>query len=72
VPSKIDNGVCLCWWHHRTLDSSGWTIRMLRGTVQIMAPPWLETGQREWRNVTKSRTSMTNALTRKNITRNDI
>src|SRR5512141_465484 len=29
--THTDNGVCLCWFHHRTIESSGWKIRMLRG-----------------------------------------
>ncbi|TFC93396.1 HNH endonuclease signature motif containing protein, partial [Cryobacterium sp. TmT3-12] len=60
-PTHTDNGVCLCWWHHRYLAASGWAIRMVRGAVQIMAPPWLETGARTWRSITKSRTRMTDA-----------
>jgi hypothetical protein len=67
----LANGVCLCWFHHRMLAASGWAIRMVRGAVQIMAPPWLETGARKWRNVTTSRTRMTNAIERKNVTRDD-
>ncbi|WP_166785640.1 MULTISPECIES: HNH endonuclease signature motif containing protein [Cryobacterium] len=70
-PTHTDNGVCLCWWHHRYLAASGWAIRMVRGAVQIMAPPWLETGVREWRSVTKSRTRMTDAIERTNVTRED-
>ncbi|MBC7441534.1 MAG: HNH endonuclease, partial [Ramlibacter sp.] len=70
-PTHTDNGVCLCWWHHRTIDSAGWAIRMLRGCVQIMAPPWAENGPRRWRPVTKSRTRMTDVITRKNTTRGD-
>ncbi|TFD29061.1 HNH endonuclease signature motif containing protein [Cryobacterium cryoconiti] len=69
--THTDNGVCLCWWHHRYLAASGWAIRMVRGAVQIMAPPWLETGARKWRRVTKSRTRMTDAIERKNMTRDD-
>ena len=64
-PTHTDNGVCLCWWHHRYLAASGWAIRMVRGAVQIMAPPWLETGARTWRSITKSRTRMTDAVQRK-------
>ena len=68
-PTHTDNGVCLCWWHHRYLASSGWNIRMLRGAVQIMAPPWLETGPRTWRNATTSRTRLTDAVERTNTQR---
>jgi hypothetical protein len=70
-PTHTDNGVCLCWFHHRMLQASGWIIRMLRGVPQIMAPPWLETGQRKWRSVTTSRTRMTDAVERKRVTRDD-
>ena len=60
---------------------------MLRGAVQIMAPPRLETGPRTGRNTTKSRTHthtdtdsrtdtrtrtrMTDTIERKNVTRDD-
>jgi hypothetical protein len=53
------------------LAASGWAIRMVRGAVQIMAPPWLETGARKWRNVTTSRTRLTDTVERKNVTRDD-
>jgi hypothetical protein len=51
--------------------AAGWAIRMMRGAVQIMAPPWLETGTRKWRNVTTARTRLTDAIERKNVTRDD-
>ncbi|TFD31528.1 HNH endonuclease signature motif containing protein [Cryobacterium cryoconiti] len=69
--THTDNGVCLCWFHHRYLAASGWAIRMVRGAVQIMAPPWLETGARKWRAVTKSRTRMTDSVERTNVSRDD-
>ena len=68
-PTHTDNGVCLCWWwwwYHRRLATSGWYVRMLRGSMQIMAPPWLETGPRTRRNTTTPRTRMTHAIERKN------
>ena len=65
-PTHTDNGVCLCWWHHRFLATSGWYIRMRRGAIQTMAPPWLETGPRTRRNTTTTRTRMTHAIERKN------
>lgn len=55
--THTDNGVLLCWFHHRTIDTSGWQIRMLRGAPQIKAPPWLEP-QGAWRPATKSRTTL--------------
>ncbi|CAI7668350.1 unnamed protein product, partial [Penicillium discolor] len=33
-PTHTDNGVALCWHHHRTLDTSGWQIRMREGVPQ--------------------------------------
>ncbi|TFC53126.1 HNH endonuclease, partial [Cryobacterium sp. TMT2-17-1] len=36
--TEIDNGVLLCWYHHHSIDTSGWNIRMIRGTPQVRAP----------------------------------
>ncbi|WP_419817321.1 HNH endonuclease signature motif containing protein [Glaciibacter flavus] len=44
--THVDNGVLLCWFHHRTIDTSGWRIRMVEGCPQIMPPPWL--GPQVW------------------------
>ena len=60
-PTHTDNGVLLCWFHHRTIDTSGWRIRMIRGTPQIKAPPWLDWAG-SWRPATKSRTTLTRRL----------
>jgi 5-methylcytosine-specific restriction protein A len=60
--THVDNGVLLCWFHHRTIEISGWQIRMLDGVPQIKAPPWLDPGGGKWRNATKSRTRMADAL----------
>lgn len=40
-PTHTDNGVLLCGFHHRTIDSSGWTITMRAGVPKVQAPPWL-------------------------------
>ncbi|MDR6906443.1 5-methylcytosine-specific restriction protein A [Agromyces sp. 3263] len=56
-PSHPDNGVLLCWFHHRTIDTSGWAIRMLRGVPHIRPPAWLDPGG-GWRPVTKSPTRL--------------
>lgn len=54
-PTHTDNGLLLCWFHHRTLESSGWEFRMTRGVPEVKAPPWLDaTGY--WRPTTGSRT----------------
>uniref|UniRef100_UPI0004933368 HNH endonuclease signature motif containing protein n=4 Tax=unclassified Microbacterium TaxID=2609290 RepID=UPI0004933368 len=39
-PTHTDNGVALCWHHHRTLDTSGWEIRMRHGTPHVRGPAW--------------------------------
>ena len=41
-PTHTDNGMVLCWFHHRTLDSSGWQFRMVGGLPQVKYPPWLD------------------------------
>ncbi|MGB3732120.1 DUF222 domain-containing protein [Microbacterium sp.] len=39
-PTHTDNGVALCWHHHRTLETSGWQIRMRDGVPEIRGPSW--------------------------------
>ncbi|WP_298742390.1 HNH endonuclease signature motif containing protein [uncultured Microbacterium sp.] len=51
--THTDNGVLLCWFHHRFLDRIGWQIRMNAGVPEVKAPPWLGTDHR-WRAVTTS------------------
>ncbi|WP_223622522.1 HNH endonuclease signature motif containing protein [Microbacterium sp. EST19A] len=47
-PTHTDNGVTLCWHHHRTLDGSGWEIRMQNGVPQVRGPGWWDP-HRRWR-----------------------
>ena len=47
-PTHTDNGVPLCFWHHRSLGQSGWEIRMDSGLPQIRGPAWWDPAQR-WR-----------------------
>ncbi|MFJ4254699.1 DUF222 domain-containing protein [Microbacterium sp. NPDC090003] len=47
-PTSTDNGVTLCWHHHRTLDTNGWTIRMHHGVPHVRGPAWWDPHQR-WR-----------------------
>ncbi|QDE36201.1 DUF222 domain-containing protein [Microbacterium foliorum] len=47
-PTHTDNGVPLCWWHHRSLGTSGWEIRMNGGLPQVRGPAWWDPAQR-WR-----------------------
>ena len=44
--TDVANGVLLCWYHHRTIETSGWKIRMVRGHPETMPPPQL--GPRTW------------------------
>ena len=54
-PTHTDNGLVLCWFHHRTLETSGWEFRMVDGLPQVKYPPWLdETGR--WYPTGRSRT----------------
>jgi len=47
-PTATDNGVMLCWHHHRTIETSGWEIRMRDGTPEVRPPTWIDP-QRRWR-----------------------
>lgn len=47
-PTSTDNGVALCWHHHRTLDTSGWEIRMDNGRPVVRGPAWWDPFRR-WR-----------------------
>jgi hypothetical protein len=54
-PTHTDNGVLLCWHHHRTLDTNGWQIRINNGIPEVRAPHWREPYLR-WRPATTSPT----------------
>ena len=56
-PTHTDNGVLLCWSHHRTIETSGWQFRMIRGVPYIKAPPWIDPAA-QWRPTTKSPTML--------------
>lgn len=47
-PTAVDNGVLLCWHHHRTIETSGWEIRIVDGIPQIRPPSWIDL-RRRWR-----------------------
>jgi len=55
--THTDNGVLLCWFHHRTIDTSGWEIRMRNGVPEIKAPRWLDFS-RAWRRAVGSPTGI--------------
>jgi hypothetical protein len=44
-PTHTDNGVLLCWWHHRNLHLSEWHIRMNRGIPEVRGPEWWDCDQ---------------------------
>jgi hypothetical protein len=52
-PTHTDNGVLLCWFHHRTIDTGGWQIRMIDGAPYVKGPYWWD-AEVKWRPVTKS------------------
>lgn len=37
-PTHSSNGVCLCWWHHSTIDSGPWRLSMIAGVPHIRGP----------------------------------
>ena len=63
-PTHTDNGVLLCWHHHRTLDTSGWAIRMNLGIPEVRGPAWWDP-HRRWRPTTTSRTRMLDRVIRR-------
>lgn len=60
-PTHPDNGCLLCYVHHRTLDVTGWQIRMRNGIPEVQAPAWWDaTGT--WRAATKSPARIRNII----------
>ncbi|MGA0567974.1 DUF222 domain-containing protein [Rathayibacter sp. KR2-224] len=53
-PTHTDNGVLLCWYHHHTIDTSGWQITIRNGIPYVRPPVWIDQ-TRQWRRTTKSR-----------------
>ncbi|MDN3496024.1 DUF222 domain-containing protein [Planococcus sp. APC 4015] len=62
-PTHTDNGVLLCWFHHRFLDRIGWRVRMNRGVPEVRAPGWFDASLR-WRTVTTSPTRLAETVRR--------
>jgi hypothetical protein len=60
-PTHTDNGVLVCWFHHRHHEQSGWAIRMNRGVPELRAPRWYDP-ERRWRAVTKSVVRLADAV----------
>lgn len=59
-PTHTDNGVLLCWFHHRFLDTGGWQVRMNKGSPEVKAPLWWD-HRAQWRPVTTSPTRLRDA-----------
>lgn len=60
-PTHLDNGVLVCWFHHRTIDNGVWQIRMRLGIPEVRGPSWWDsTGA--WHSTTKSPTRMRDAM----------
>ncbi|MFS0853880.1 DUF222 domain-containing protein [Microbacterium sp. 179-I 3D4 NHS] len=67
-PTSTDNGVALCWHHHRTLDTSGWDIRMQNGIPHLRGPAWWDP-HRTWRTPHRPTPSHTTATVAASATR---
>jgi hypothetical protein len=63
-PTHTDNGVLLCWWHHRFIDTGPWKIRMNRGVPEVQAPMWFDRSGR-WRTAARSRIRMVELIGRR-------
>ena len=63
-PTHTDNGVLLCWYHHRFLERHEWGIRMNRGVPEVRAPRWNDSSGR-WRPVTRSKTRLADLAVRR-------
>jgi hypothetical protein len=63
-PTHTDNGVLLCWFHHRYIDTSGWSIRMNHGVPEVRAPQWVDP-HRRWRPVTTSKSRLRDRVIRR-------
>ncbi|WP_458042157.1 MULTISPECIES: DUF222 domain-containing protein [Bacteria] len=61
--THTDNGVLLCWYHHRFIDRNGWSIRMNRGVPEVRAPSWID-ARMLWRPVTRSPTRLRDRVVR--------
>lgn len=62
--TSTDNGVALCWFHHRTIDTGGWQYRMNQGVPEVRGPRWWD-ARRQWRPVTTSPTRLYDRLVRR-------
>ena len=47
-PTHTDNGVLLCYFHHRHIEESGWNVRMKNGVPEVRPPRWKDPDRRWW------------------------
>lgn len=47
--THTDNGVLLCYSHHRHIEANGWNVRMEDGVPHVRAPEWRDPSQSWWR-----------------------
>ena len=59
-PTNIDNGTLLCWYHHHTIDTAGWKVRMVGGRPQVRGPLLWDPTQ-TWRPARSHRANMPSA-----------
>ena len=62
--THTDNGVLLCWFHHRSLDTSGWKVRMNLGVPEVRGPYWWDASM-SWRPTTKAPTRLRERVVRR-------
>lgn len=55
--TDIDNGALLCSAHHHMLHNSQFTMKMINGKPQLLAPPWLDPDQ-HWKPLGRTRATM--------------
>ncbi|KAB1649778.1 DUF222 domain-containing protein [Pseudoclavibacter endophyticus] len=54
-PTHTDNGVALCWFHHRTIGTrDGWHVRMRNGIPEVLPPDVWNALRRRWEPATSS------------------
>ncbi|WP_040167197.1 HNH endonuclease signature motif containing protein [Microbacterium gorillae] len=43
--TTTDNGVLICWHHHRSIDHMNWDIHMNNGVPEVRPPDWVDPTQ---------------------------
>ena len=41
-PTSVENGILLCYWHHRRVDDGPWQYRMIEGVPYVRGPGLLD------------------------------